>query len=209
VTIGKTVITSDLRNGREPPGVDAHVAGASNPILGPLEIEVRHGVSERVDLGVRTLLGIGLLADAKLNLIPPRLPVALAIAGGVGGAVGAADSAPSAGYVVHLPLSLLASVDAAAWLTPYASVGYRGFWMWGADDPTLPGTSYTTPAGRGEGLLLSNVGIELRRASGRGLLVEYGYLLPLWSDPGHGYHFVSGHIIAIGFRTGEGSAFAR
>jgi hypothetical protein len=38
--------------------------------------------------------------------------------------------------------------------------------MWGADDPTPPVSSYTSPAGRGERLLLTNVGIELRRATG-------------------------------------------
>jgi hypothetical protein len=209
VTIGKTVITSDLRNGRAPPSIEPRIEEAANPIVGPLEIEVRRGVSDQVDIGARLLFGVGLLADVKLNLLPREWPAALAIAGGVGGAIGPASSSPSAAYIVHVPLSLLASVDLASWFTPYVSVGYRGFWMWGADDPTLPGTSYTSPEGRGEGLLMFNFGLELRRTSGRGVLVEYGYMSPLWSDPGHGYHFISSHIISIGFRTGAGPFFER
>jgi hypothetical protein len=209
VTIGKTVLSSDLRNRREPPSLEPQVAGVSNPILGPLEIALRRGITAQVDVGARLFFGPGLLLDAKLNLLPSRLPVALAIAAGVGGAIGPTEDSPRASYYLGVPVSLLASVDAVSGLRPYAGIGYRGVWMWGSDDPTLAGTSYTTPDGRGEGLLLSSLGIDLGHADGWGVLLEYGYLAPLWHDPGQGYQFVSTHIIAIGLRIGPGAAFAR
>jgi hypothetical protein len=56
---------------------------------------------------------------------------------------------------------------------------------------------------------MAYVGVELRRASGRALLLEYGRLIPVVTDPGHRYEFMPTNLFSIGFRTGEGSGFER
>ena len=202
-TIGDTLVTSGLGNGRPTRFRDP----SANPLsYVPPDLQVRHGLSERVDIGGRLLLGLGIVGDVKVNLLPPGSRAALALSAGVGFAFGLAD-APV--YVLHLPATLLASYDVAPWLTPYAAIGYRGYWVWGADDPELSDYNYTAPTGPGEGLVVVYLGVELRRASGRALLLEYGRLIPAVDDPGHPFTSISSHLFSIGFRTGDGSAFER
>lgn len=209
VTLGESLVTSALQNGIEPQTPFPGPIAATFPIPGT-EIIVRRGVTDRVDVGGRFLLGpAGVTVDAKWNLLPPDRRVALALMGGAGAALAMLSYDDFEVTTAHLPISILASVDLAAWLTPYVAVGYRGLWMWGADDPRLPDYNSTAPTGRGEGLLAAHAGVELRAASGRGFLLEYGYLSPLWHDPGHGYHFIASHIVSVGYRTGDGSTSSR
>jgi|KBSMisStandDraft_5_1062788.scaffolds.fasta_scaffold332530_2 hypothetical protein len=203
-TIGTTFVSSGFVNGREPPNPEPQVLLPF--VFIPPHLEVRHGLTDNVDVGGRLTFGIGATGDVKVNLLPARLPVALAVSAGAGVAIGLGEQGI---YVLHLPVTVSASYDVASVLTLYAGVGYRGIWMWGSDDPTRPDYNYTAPTGRGEGLLTPIGGIAIGRTGDRALLIEYGRLMTLWHDPGHGYQFVPAHLFGIAFRTGRGSALQR
>jgi hypothetical protein len=158
---------------------------------------VRHGFADRLDVGA-TLLGAGALVDAKVGLLPRDAPVALALSAGAGASAGSRDVVGFQ-YLLTCPISLLASVDLGSSFALYGVVGYLGFWIWGVDDPRLDGYQNTAPTGRGEGLLVTHVGTELRGTEGKALLFEYGRLTPLWHDPGHGYHPTTGHVFSVGY----------
>jgi hypothetical protein len=202
VTVGDTLVTSGLRNAHADPW--AQISLPFNYI--PPDFQLRHGLSDRVDIGGRLLLGIGAVVDVKVNLLPPGSRAALALSAGVGGAVGLGHM-PT--WIAHVPATLAASYDVAPWFVPYAAVGYRSFWIFRSFNPNRPTDPVSDPSGSGEGVVMVYLGIELRRASGRALLLEYGRLIPAVHDPGHGYEFVPANLFSIGFRTGEGSAFER
>ena len=54
-----------------------------------------------------------------------------------------------------------------------------------------------------------HAGIELTRATGRALLLEYSVGLPVVNDPGDFYGFATNHFFSIAFRTGRGSLYSR
>ena len=85
---------------------------------------VRHGVTDRVDWGLRAFIGLGLLTDVKWNLLSPERRTALSISSGFG-------VAADAGGVIHVPLTVSASHAVRPWFTPYAAVGYGTFWIFG------------------------------------------------------------------------------
>jgi hypothetical protein len=203
-TIGHTFVSSGFRNGRESPNFDG---GTTLPfVYVPPHLEVRRGLSDNVDIGGRLTFGFGFVGDVKVNLLPAHLPLAIAVAAGGGVSVGLSDDGI---YILQLPVTLSASYDIAGRFTPYVGLGYRGIWMWGNDDPTRDGYNYTAPTGRGEGLLTPIAGIAIGRTGGIAVLLEYGRLVTMWNDPGHGYTFVPAHLISIGFRTGRGRPFER
>jgi hypothetical protein len=176
------------------------------PIV-PVDIMVRHGLSERVDFGVRTFLGPGLLADAKWSLLPPGRAAALSLSAGLGGAY---DS----GFVGHVPVTLTASATPRPWVTPYVAVGYGTYWIFGRAPPdptlpTLPAQSYAPRTWTGDGLLMLHAGVELARASGRALLLEYTYARPVVDDPGDFYGFGTNQFFSLAFHTGRDPTFSR
>ena len=57
----------------------------------------------------------------------------------------------------------------------------------------------------GDGLLSLHAGIELVRASGRALLLEYSIATPIVDDPGDFYEFATNHFFSIAFHTGRAS----
>lgn len=168
----------------------------------PLDLMVRHGATDRVDWGIRLLFGAGLLGDVKWNLLDPARATALSVSAGVGGAV------DQAGGIVHVPVTVSASHSLRPWFTPYAAVGYGAYWVIGYGDP-IPGVSYAGRSYTGDGLLMLHAGLELSRATGRALLLEYSVGLPVVNDPGDFYGFATNHFFSIAFRTGRGSSFAR
>jgi hypothetical protein len=168
----------------------------------PVDILVRHGATDRVDWGIRLLLGLGLLGDVKWNLLDPARATALSVSAGVGGAV---DS--SAG-LIHVPLTVSASHNVRPWFIPYAAVGYGTYWVIGYGERT-PGVSYAGRSYTGDGLLMLHAGIELTRATGRALFLEYGVGLPVVNDPGDSYGFATNHFFSIAFRTGRGNLYSR
>jgi hypothetical protein len=202
-TIGGTFVSSGFENGRKPPSPDPQVLFP--PAYVPPHFELRHGLTDNVDIGARLTFGIGFTGDVKVNLLPVRLPLAIAVSAGAGPSVSLGEQGI---YILHVPVTLSASYDLGA-LTPYAGVGCHGVWMWGTDDPTRPDYNYTAPTGRGEGFLTPVGGLAIGRAGGPALLIEYGRLVTLWHDPGHGYTFVPAHMFSMAFRTGRGAALAR
>ena len=171
------------------------------PLVG-FELMVRHGATDRVDWGVRNFLGLGLLADAKWNLLPPDGRTALAVSAGIGGA-----RDPSAG-VAHVPVTVTASRTCLPWLTPYAAVGYGAYWIFGYGDH-LTSASYAPRTWTGDGLLMLHVGVELARASGRAILLEYTYARPVVDDPGDFYGFATNQFLSLAFHTGREPPLSR
>jgi hypothetical protein len=202
-TIGATFVSSGFENGRQPPSPDPEVL--IPPAFVPPHFELRHGLTDNVDIGARLTFGIGFTGDVKVNLLPARLPLAVAVSAGAGPSVSLGQQGI---YILHVPVTLSASYDFGS-LTPYVGVGYHSIWIWGADDPTRPDYNYTAPTGRGEGLLTPVGGVAIGRTGGIALLLEYGRMVTLWHDPGHGYTFVPAHMVSVAIRTGRGRPFDR
>jgi hypothetical protein len=170
----------------------------------PLEVMVRHGATDQIDWGIRLFLGLGLLADVKWNLLPSESRTALALSAGLGGASDTGADSERRADVLHVPLTVTASRDLLPWFTPYAAIGYSTYWIfnYGVADPSA---QYAPRSGTGDGLLMLHVGIELSRASGRALLLEYAYARPVVNDPGDFYGFATNHFFSIGVHTGRAS----
>jgi len=167
----------------------------------PIEVMVRHGATDQLDWGLRTFFGLGLLADVKWNLSSPERRTALSLSGGFG-------AAADRGAVLHVPLTVSVSHAVRPWFTPYVAVGYGTYWIFGYQDPQ-PGVSYAPRSGTGDGLLMLHAGIELARASGRALMLEYSVDIPVVNDPGDFYGFATNHFFSIAFHTGDGRTLGR
>jgi hypothetical protein len=170
-----------------------HISGI--PAL-PLDVMVRHGATDRVDWGIRLFFGLGLLGDVKWSLLDPARATAVAVSAGAG-----AGGDPSGG-VVHLPIAITASHSVRPWFTPYAAVGYGTYWIIGYGDRE-PGVTYAGRSYTGDGLFMLHAGLELSRATGRALLLEYSVSVPVVNDPGDHYAFATNQFFSIGFRTGR------
>ena len=162
----------------------------------PLDVMVRHGATDRVDWGIRLFFGLGVLGDAKWNLLDPARATALSISAGAGGAIDASAQ------VLHIPLTVSASHSFRPWFTPYGAVGYGTYWIFGYGERQA-GVSYADRWGTGDGLVTLHAGLELARATGRALLLEYSVTLPVVNDPGDSYGFATNHFFSIAFRTGR------
>lgn len=161
----------------------------------PVQLGLRVGLTDQLDLGVRSL-SAGLLVDAKYNFVRPDSPFALALMGGVGGVYGGTDIGQTS--AVHVPLSVVASYDVGP-LTPYAAAGY-GAWWFVHPINREPGVTYARRTGTGDGTVDLKVGLELRVARRVALLVEYGYSHPVVDDPGDNFALVPTHLFATGVR---------
>jgi hypothetical protein len=168
----------------------------------PLDIMVRHGATDRVDWGIRLFFGLGLLGDVKWNLLDPARATALAVSAGAGA------SGDPAATVLHVPLTITASHSVRPWFTPYAAIGYGTYWIFGYGE-RQPGVTYAGRSGTGDGQLMLHAGIELSRATGRALLLEYSVGVPVVNDPGDHYGFATNQFFSIGFRTGRDGYAAR
>ena len=188
-TVAATLVRNDLRD-------DFAVTDV------PIDVMVRHGITSRTDLGVRTFFGFGLLTDVKWNLLDPARRTALAISGGFGAAVD--PSATNATTILHVPLTVTLSRDLSSWLACYGAVGYGTFWIIGHGDrdPTM---IYADRTLTGDGLVDLHVGLELSTSTGRAVLFEYGHIRPIVNDPGDLYSFTTSHLFSIAFRTGRGT----
>jgi hypothetical protein len=163
----------------------------------PPSLGARVGLSPQTDLGLRQLLLAGGLIDLKHNVLDTGQPLALSLQGGIGAAYDL-----SSGWLLALPLTLLASYD-FAWLTPYVGLGYLSFWIFGrqpAADIALE--QNVGRAGHGDGVLQLTVGLALPLTSSgqTALLAEYTLLQPVLDDPGDSYVFVTNHLMSFGVR---------
>jgi hypothetical protein len=161
----------------------------------PIDVMVRHGVTDRVDWGIRPFVALGLLGDVKWNLLDPSRATALSVSVGGGAAYDAST-------IFHVPLTASASHSLRPWFTPYAAIGYGAYWIFGYGEPQ-PGRSYAGRTWTGDGLLMLHAGVELARATGRALFLEYSVGLPVVSDPGDFYGFATNQFISIAFRSGQ------
>jgi hypothetical protein len=168
----------------------------------PLDIMVRHGATDRVDWGIRLFFGIGVLGDVKWNLLDPARATAVSISAGAGGAVEASAK------VLHVPLTVSASHSFRPWFTPYAAVGYGTYWIFGYGE-RRSGVSYADRWWTGDSLITLHTGLELSRATGRAVLLEYSVGLPAVNDPGDFYGFATNHFFSIAIRTGRNGFSSR
>ncbi len=170
----------------------------------PIEVGARHGVTEHLDLGLQTFLGLGGLLDAKYSLLGPENP--LALAGTLG--LGASAVMGSGESVLHVPVVLQASYRIGTRVTPYAGVGYGAFWIFSDEKLEAPTTGSGTTfkeaarAGHGDGLLLLSVGVEVKLASKVRLLAQYGFVRELVSDRGDKFTFVPSQSFLLGAQFG-------
>jgi hypothetical protein len=136
--------------------------------------------------------------------MPAQSPTGLALAGGLGAAMESGFESDLGAKVLHVPLTLTASRDFLPWLTPYAAIGYTTTWIfnYSSGNSPPPGTAFAPRSGTGDGLLMAHIGLELSRASGRALLLEYAYARPVVNDPGDFYSFTTNHFFSIGLHTG-------
>jgi hypothetical protein len=103
---------------------------------------------------------------------------------------------------------LTVTLSAAGCLGPLDTLGYEddvtdNQSLQGERDPTW---TYAARTGTGDGLLMAHLGVELARASGRALLLEYTYARPILDDPGDSYTFTANHFFSIGFHSGGPAA---
>lgn len=169
----------------------------------PLTLAARTGVAERADLGLRLFSFGGAVADVKVNLMPPRHPLAVSLSLGFGGA---ADVLGDEGaWYLHLPVSVLASYDVKPWFTPYASLGYGFFWIFGRDNPAEdPSVQTAKRGGYGDGVVMVSAGARFRVARRVYLFTEYTFWGKVVDDPGDFYSFVHNHFALAGLQIAIG-----
>ncbi len=162
----------------------------------PVDIMVRHGLTDRADFGVRLFFGAGLLGDLKWNLLSPSRRTALSLSAGLGGAVDPGGGGTSgAATIVHVPVTVALSHDVTPALTPYAAFGYGSYWIFNYGE-SEPGVRYAARRGTGDGLAMLHAGVQL----GQKVILEYTLAYPLVNDPGDRYAFTTNHLFSIGLR---------
>lgn len=166
----------------------------------PFTLQGRTGVAERADLGLRVFSFGGALADVKLNLMPPRHPLAVSLSLGFGGAADVLGD--SGAWYLHLPITLLGSYDVTPWFTPYASLGYGFFWIYGRDNPSDdPDAQTEKRGGYGDGVVMLSVGARFKVARRVALFAEYTFWGKAVDDPGDFYSFVHNHFALLGLQV--------
>ncbi|MCK5800564.1 MAG: hypothetical protein KAI47_25420 [Deltaproteobacteria bacterium] len=173
------------------------------PTLGniPVQIALRYGVTDSLDVGARLFCLAGGLADIKYNLLSSKSPLALSVWGGIGAAANVnAGGAKSEGWNLHMPLGAIASYELMGWLTPYVGFSYGFWWIFGRGGEIDPNVRYASREGYGDGLLTITAGVELRFGARFALLLEYDLFEPVVDDPGDFYSFIRSHLVQVGFR---------
>jgi hypothetical protein len=171
-----------------------HAQGIT-PYNFPLHADLRVGVHERVDVGATLLLYAGLIADVKVNVLPPGGDFALAVRAGLGAA---ADMGERGAWLLHLPVTVIASYRFLDCLSPYVGFGYGFYWIFGrpVTDPD-PSADYAARAGHGDGVLRLTVGLEWVIGKRVGLSLEYSFLPAVVDDPGDNYSFGDNHMVGV------------
>ncbi len=161
----------------------------------PLHADIRIGAAERVDVGATLFLYAGLVADVKVNVLPPSSDFALAVRAGIGAA---ADLGERGAWVLHAPVSVIASYRFLGCLSPYLGLGYGFYWFFGrpVSDPD-PSATYASRRGHGDGILRLTAGIEWVVAGRVGLSLEYSFMPAVVDDPGDNYAFGDNHMVGV------------
>jgi hypothetical protein len=159
----------------------------------PQRVGMRFGLTDRLELGARSFLGLGLLAGAKYNLLPADSRFALSLMASAGGGTWLDQSA------LHVPVDAIASVDLGPW-TPYGSVGFGAWWFFVPEASRAPGSRLAERTGTGDGVVGLRLGSELRVGQRVALLLEYGYSRPMLDDPGDSFALATNHQVTAGVR---------
>ncbi len=180
ITAGMGLLTND--NMDEGPG--------ALPII---QLEVRHGVTDRVDLGVRPFDTFGLVVDARVNMLDPDNAFALSATGGLGGSLDWGQGSNTA--LAHVGLfGEFQGTDAAV---PYVGGMLTNYWFFGREQPAteMPG-EVVEQAYHGDGVLALTAGLALWE---RAILVEYSYWTPVYNDPGDFFALIDNHVVSLVF----------
>ncbi|MBN2498390.1 MAG: hypothetical protein JXR96_27615 [Deltaproteobacteria bacterium] len=162
-----------------------------------LQLGLRYGVCEQLDLGASLFMGVGALLDAKYNFLPADLPLAAALQAGFG----AARDIGSGATVLHLPLRAVVSYDfLSGWLIPYAGLGLGLFWILGYGGEAHADGELVGRTGSGDGLIMLSAGLALFGGTACALYVEYSWWRPVLDDPGDRFAFADNHIFMAGVR---------
>jgi len=161
------------------------------------DVGVRIGATDHLDVGLRPLNGLGLLADVKYNFLSPESHLAVALQGGFGAATDLDGTA-----TLPLPVRALISYMVRDRFEPFASFGYSFFWYFGRDFEGEPGVQYADRAGYGDGMIQITVGARVvlfRRGRTTGHLgLAYSYWHQVVDDPGDFYSMVDNHFVGVG-----------
>jgi len=160
----------------------------------------------QLSMDIRCFMGLGAQSSIKYNFISPTQPFALAIQGGFGAAgnvdpsLGSAFVSGTNAAIVHIPVTLITSYDIGPWVTPYVSVGYGAYWIFGYKkyldvDPTA---TTEKRRGHGDGLLNTRAGLSIRLKRWLYIMAGYGYSRRVLDDPGDFYSFSHSHMALFG-----------
>jgi len=168
----------------------------------PQQVDMRIGLSDQLDLGVKFFFFFGLLADVKINFMPRDQDFALALHGGMGGAWVDPLLETSRPWVLHVPAGVIASYRFLNQLSPYLGLDYGFYWILGRKVyyHLDPGERFADRKGHGDGVMRFTLGLEWMLSDGFGLLVEYDVMVPVIDDPGDNFAFTTNHIVGIGIR---------
>jgi len=174
--------------------------GIALPNLPP-QLMVRVGVHERVDVGVRHILGDGIQLDAKVNLMDPGDKLAVSLSLGVGAAGYLLSFDQEDVVSVTMPLNLIVSYD-IDWFTPYLGIGYHTWWHVGYEPPggVPEGAKLAAREGHGDGMLAIHVGGEIRINKNLAFMLEYGAWASVLDDPGDNFAMTTSHMVFVGLR---------
>jgi opacity protein-like surface antigen len=161
------------------------------------DLSVRVGVADGVDVGLSSFMLGGLLADVKWRFLPADWNFALALRGGF--AAGFDVDQPDREWFLHVPIGLIASYR-FDFVTPYVSLGYGFFWIFGRalENGPAPGVEVVGRKGYGDEVLRLTAGVEFRVTERIALYLEYTFMPAVVDDPGDNFAFVDTHIAGIG-----------
>jgi hypothetical protein len=172
-----------------------------HPLLGLSgELGARVGLARFLDIGAAPFFRLGVTADAKANVMPPGEAFALA-------------PRLALGYAAYEEGSSLFMAEAGViasyrWhgVEPYFGLAMSNNWTDYAVEPGPLASNQKMAArkGYGDGLLKSQLGVDVTLQGVFGFLAEYGHWKTLQNDPGDGFRFVDNHVFALAMRFGGG-----
>lgn len=162
---------------------------------------MRFGIHDRMDMSLGLFLLTGVQWHAKVNLMPPECPLAIAVQMGISGAVLPFQFDETVPWVLRAPINLLASVDIAKWFTPHIGAGYQFWWFFkmqrSPNAQLEPGYEWVERKGYGDGVVRLLGGLAFHTSERRTLMLEYAALIPVVNDLGDNFKFVLNHHFGI------------
>lgn len=170
--------------------------GSGLPFAGFVDLNVRAGLAQQLDMGIG-FFGLGGRLDAKYNLVDSKERLALSPRIGTGYLAMGHSSI----FTAHV--GGLASYDVTPWFTPYGGVSFANYWTSHTPDlpPKLgPNERLVDRSGYGDGMVQLQAGAAFGVAGGSQVFVEYGRAIPAQNDLGDNYSFVASNVFVLGFQ---------